>query len=159
MIPGHCTCTSPLLHGLRQPLTRAIWSGHPGTKKKVRTSLSKILTISKNSQTNMLLLIIGQLRYPEVACGVLSHSVWARLVASKSDEVSHRQIFIAKTCYIVKSQATHPRKEWRGKNRGKSKTRTACCCQRRFGSSRSAPVEQAQKISLLRALSVQKVVL
>jgi hypothetical protein len=32
----------------------------------VRTSLSKILTISKNSQTNMLLLIVGQLRYPEV---------------------------------------------------------------------------------------------
>lgn len=99
-------------------------------------------------------------RHVFTARGVLSHSVWARLVASKSDEVSHRQIFIAKTCYIVKSQATHPRKEWRGKNRGKSKTRTArCCCQRRFGSSRSAPVEQAQKISLLRALSVQKVVL
>ena len=66
VIPGHCTCTSPLLHGLRQPWTRAIWSSHPGTKKMDHTSLSKILTISKNSQTNMLLLIVGQLRYPEV---------------------------------------------------------------------------------------------
>jgi threonine aldolase len=32
----------------------------------VHTSLSKILTVSKNPQTNMFLLIVGQLRYPEV---------------------------------------------------------------------------------------------
>ena len=38
-----------------------------GQKKKVCTSLSKILTVSKNPQTNMFLLIVGQLRYPEVA--------------------------------------------------------------------------------------------
>ena len=66
VIPSHCTCTSPLLHGLRYPWTRAIWSGHPGAKKMVCTSLSKILTVSKNPQTNMFLLIVSQLRYPEV---------------------------------------------------------------------------------------------
>ena len=37
-----------------------------GQKEMVCTSLSKILTVSKNPQTNMFLLIVGQLRYPEV---------------------------------------------------------------------------------------------
>ena len=33
VIPGHHTCTKPLLPGLRQPWTGAIWSDHPGPKK------------------------------------------------------------------------------------------------------------------------------
>ena len=47
-----------------------------GQKKMVCTSLSKILTISKNSQTNMLLLIVGQLRYPEVLTELCSFTVF-----------------------------------------------------------------------------------
>ena len=52
---------------------------HPGTRKMVCTSLCEILTFSKNLQTNMFILIVGQLRYPEVLSTTLL--VWPCLLS------------------------------------------------------------------------------
>ena len=59
-----------------------------GQKKMVRTSLSKILTISKNSQTNMLLLIVGQLRYPEVESSASIANIFTKLKLAPYSPVS-----------------------------------------------------------------------
>jgi hypothetical protein len=60
-----------------------MWEGwdlvHPGTRKMVCTSLCEILTFNKNLQTNMFILIVGQLRYPEVLSTTLL--VWPCLLS------------------------------------------------------------------------------
>jgi hypothetical protein len=55
----------------------------------VRTSLSEIITSSSNLQTNMLLLLVGHLGYPEVLA-IENHKVSVEFHASETDVTSPR---------------------------------------------------------------------
>jgi hypothetical protein len=81
-----------------EPRSRSICPNNPGLKKMGRTYLSKIPTISSNPHTIMLLLIVGEFEYLEVAPSinilVLCQPSRERLELLKSPNRSQKQIWM-----------------------------------------------------------------